>query len=340
MKFRQSNLFWPLLALALILLFNLVFTPGFFHVEIRDGRLFGSLVDIVNRAAPVMLLSLGMTLVIATGGVDLSVGAVMAISGAVAACLIARPDGCILNGLDVHGSVPLIIAVSLLVALICGLFNGFLVSYLELQPIVATLLLMVAGRGIAQLLTNGQIVIFTEPTFAALGSGATFGLPNPIWLFLLAFGVIALLARRTAYGLFVEAVGNNPIASRYAGVDARKVKLVAYTLCGLMAGLAGLIPTADIKGADANNAGLYLELDAILAVSIGGTSLLGGKFSLLGSVVGAILMQALSTTILTRGVSPEVTLVLKALVVVTVCLLQAPLFREWFKRFGVRRRPA
>jgi len=331
-KFRQSNLFWPVVTLAAVLLFNLFFTPGFVHIEIRDGRFYGSLIDILNRAAPVLLLSLGMTLVIATGGVDLSVGAVMAIAGAVAACLIARPPDCILNSVNLHGSVPAIIVVSLLVALGCGLFNGFLVSYLELQPIVATLLLMVAGRGVAQLLTNGQIVIFTEPTFAALGSGSTFFLPNPIWLFAIVAVLVGLLARKTAYGLFVEAVGNNAVASRYAGVNSRTVKLVAYSICALCAGVAGLIATADIKGADANNAGLYLELDAILAVCIGGTSMAGGRFSLAGSLVGAILMQALTTTILTRGISPEATLILKAVVVVAVCLLQAPRFRAAIAR--------
>lgn len=320
------------MALLGILLFNLILTPGFFHVEMRDGRLFGSLIDIVNRAAPVMILSLGMTLVIATGGVDLSVGAVMAIAGAVAGCLIARPEGCILNALNVHGSIPAIIAVALFVALICGIFNGFLVSFLEIQPIVATLLLMVAGRGVAQLLTDGQIVTFNDPKFAALGSGSTFAIPNPIWLFVIAAILIGLLARKSAYGLFVEAVGNNPVASRYSGINAKNVKLTVYVICAVLAGLAGLIPTADIKGADANNVGLYLELDAILAVAIGGTSLAGGRFSIAGSILGAILMQSLTTTILTRGVSAEITLILKAAVVVVVALFQAPEFRARFAR--------
>ncbi|MFN8220629.1 MAG: ABC transporter permease [Fimbriimonadales bacterium] len=328
----RSKLFWPLAVLAAVLLFNLAFTPGFFSVEIREGRLFGSLIDVVNRAAPVLLLSVGMTLVIATGGVDLSVGAVMAISGAVAACLIARPEGCLLNGFDAHGSVPIIVLAAVGIALLCGLFNGFLVAWLEIQPIVATLLLMVAGRGLAQLLTNGQIVIFTHPPFQQLGSGATFGVPNPVWLAVVVFLVVAAVARRTAFGLFVEAVGNNPVASRYAGVDARAVKLAAYAICGLCAGLAGLIGTADIKAADANNAGLYLELDAILAVAIGGTSMAGGRFSIAGAMIGALLMQALSTTIFTRGVAPETTLILKAIVVVAVCLLQSPALRARVRR--------
>ncbi len=327
---RLPNWCWPAIVLAAVLIFNLVLTPGFFHLEIRDGRIYGSLIDILNRAAPVGLLSLGMTLVIATGGVDLSVGAIMAIAGAVAAGLIARPSETPFAG--GAPSLGLAAPLALVAALFCGVFNGVLVAILEFQPIVATLLLMVAGRGAAQLLANGQIVTFNAPGFAMLARGATLGLPNPVWLLLIALLVFNLGTRATALGLFVEATGSNPTAAKVVGIDARKVKLVAYALSGLCAGLAGLVITADIQAADANNSGLYLELDAILAVAVGGTALSGGRFSLVGSLVGALLMQALTTTILTRGVTPETTLMLKAAVVVLVCLLQEPKFRESFKR--------
>jgi simple sugar transport system permease protein len=311
------------------LAFNLFFTPGFFSVEMQDGRLFGSLIDIVNRAAPVILLALGMTLVVATGGVDLSVGAVMAIAGSTAAGLLSRPSGFLLNGLPVHGVLG-IVAVSLLIAMACGMFNGLLVGFLRVQPIVATLILMVAGRGVAMLLTDGQIITFTNPDFAAIGSGASLTLPNPIWIALVAAALVGALSRRTAFGLFVEAVGDNPRAADGVGIDSRTVKLAIYTISGICAGIAGLIGAADIRAADANNAGLYLELDALLAVAIGGTSMAGGKFSLAGSILGAILMQAVTTTILTRGVPPEATLILKALIVVGVCLAQSPEFaRKW-----------
>jgi simple sugar transport system permease protein len=278
-----------------------------------------------------MLLSLGMSLVIATGGIDLSVGAVMAIAGAVAASLIARPDDSPLA--FIHVSAPIaIIAVSLLAALLAGLWNGVLVAGLRLQPIVATLILMVAGRGIAQLLTNGTIVTFENPGFAFLARGAIFGMPYPVKVTLIAAALIALVSRGTALGLFIESVGNNPAASRLAGAPAAAVKIGVYALCGLCAGLAGLVVTADIQGADANNAGLYLELDAILAVSLGGASLSGGRFSLLGSLIGAILLQALTTTILEHNVPPPLTLVIKGAVVVAVCLLQSPKFRAKFTR--------
>ena len=325
MRALKSPLAGPLVLLAAVLVINLVFTPGFFAIELRDGRLYGSAIDIVNRAVPVLLLALGMTLVIATRGVDLSVGAVMAISGAVAACLIAKPDYSPLGSLN-FGSVPAIVLAALVVSLLCGLFNGALVAYFRVQPIVATLLLMVAGRGLAQLLTGGQIVIFQQAEFQTIGSGATFGLPNPIWIFAVALLVIGVLTKRTAFGLFVAATGSNPVASEYSGVNSRRTILAVYAICAVLAGIAGLIGTADIKAADANNAGLYLELDAILAVAIGGSSMAGGKFSIAGSVIGALLMQAVTTTILTRGVAAEATLILKALLVVAVCLFQSEKF--------------
>jgi len=311
--------------MALVFIFNAAFTPGFFSLGIQDGRLYGSLIDIVNRAAPVMLLAVGMTLVVATGGVDLSVGAVMAIAGSVAAGLIARPAGFPLNWLQVQ-SVPAVVFVAICVAALCGVFNGVLIGFFKLQPIVATLVLMVAGRGLAMLLTGGVIVTFTNPQFSAIGSGATLSIPNPIWISLATAAVVAALLRRTAFGLFTEAVGDNPRAADGVGIDSRTVKLAIYTVSGICAGIAGLIGAADIRAADANNAGLYLELDALLAVAIGGTSMAGGRFSLGGTMVAVLLMQAVTTTILTRGVSPDVTLVLKALIVVGVCLAQSPNF--------------
>ena len=332
-----ATIAYPAIALGLLLLFNFFFTPGFFRIEIRDGRLFGSLIDILNRGTPVLLLSIGMTLVIATGGIDLSVGAVMALVGAVAACLIARPEDSPLHFLNVSSSLSLILLISLTVALIAGLFNGTLVAAFGLQPIVATLILMVAGRGAAQLITNGQIPTFEHPAFEFLGSGFLFGLPFPLILAIVILIVLVALVRGTALGLLIEAVGNNPVAARLAGVQAGGVKLLAYVLSALLAGIAGLIATADIKAADVNNTGLYLELDAILATAIGGTSLAGGRFYLGGTVIGALVIQTLTTTVLARGIAPELTLVIKAVVVVALCLMQSDKFRESISRIARRR---
>jgi simple sugar transport system permease protein len=186
---------------------------------------------------------------------------------------------------------------------------------------------MVAGRGIAQLLTGGQNVAI-QPGRFAFASDFFLRLPFPITITFVALMAAIVLTRATGLGLFIESVGNNPRASRYTGINTRLVILCAYILCGIFSGVAGLIVTSDIKQADASNNGLYMELDAILAVVIGGTSLLGGRYSLVGSVIGAILIQTLTTTILTRGIPAPVTMVVKAVVIIGVCLLQAPKFRQ------------
>jgi ribose/xylose/arabinose/galactoside ABC-type transport system permease subunit len=311
-----------ILAFLAILAADRLVSPQFLDIRLQDGRLFGSLVDVFNRGAPVALLSLGMVLVIATRGIDLSVGAVMAIAGAVAASLV-----------DNH-SVPLALGAALGVGLLCGLWNGFLVAVLRIQPIVATLILMVAGRGIAQLVTEGRIVTFNSPSLAWFGNGSFFGVPAPIAITLGMLLLTLLLVRGTALGVLIEATGANARASELAGIGTSAVTIAAYVWCGLCAAVAGVIAAADILGADANNAGLWLELDAILAVVIGGTSLFGGRFSVILAVLGALIIQAMNTGILLSGYRPELNLVVKAVVVIAVLLLQSPRLAglgTWFR---------
>ncbi|TFV75754.1 ABC transporter permease [Bradyrhizobium frederickii] len=301
-----------ILALIVILAVDRAVSPQFFDLRLQDGRLFGSLVDVLNRGTPVALLSLGMVLVIATRGIDLSVGAVMAISGAIAASLA-----------DTHG-LPVVLSAALGAGLVCGLWNGFLVAVLGMQPIVATLILMVAGRGIAQLITEGRIVTFSSPDLVWLGNGSVLGLPVPV---VIALGMLILtgaVVRGSALGLLIEATGGNARASELAGVGTRAMILSVYVWCGVCAALAGVIAAADIMGADANNAGLWLELDAILAVVIGGTSLFGGRFSLVLAVLGALIIQTMNTGILLSGYPPEFNLLVKAVVVLAVLLVQSP----------------
>lgn len=308
-------------ALVLVLIVDSLVANHFFSIHIQDGRLFGSPIDILNRAAPVALLSIGMTLVIATGGIDLSVGAVMAIAGATAATLTVSGH-----------SLTVIILSALGVGLLCGLWNGLLVALLKIQPFVATLILMVAGRGIAQLITQGQIVTFNSDSLAWLGSGTLWLFPLPVWITLVVVVVVWLISRKTALGMFIEAVGINLRAARNAGVNGWLIVMAAYAISGVCAAVAGLIVTADIRGADANNAGLWLEMDAILAVVIGGASLMGGRFNLLLSLVGALIIQAMNTGILLSGFPPELNQVVKAIVVMAVLLIQSPRFIQLFKR--------
>lgn len=321
---------WPkgmpqIIALLLVLAVDSLVAPHFFQVLLQDGRLFGSPIDILNRAAPVALLAIGMTLVIATGGIDLSVGAVMAIAGATAASMTVAGH-----------SLPVVLLAALGAGALAGLWNGILVAVLKIQPFVATLILMVAGRGVAQLITSGQIVTFDSPVLSWLGSGSLLLLPTPVIIAVATLLLFWLFTRKTALGMFIEAVGINIRAAKNAGVNTRIVVMLAYVLSGICAAIAGIIVAADIRGADANNAGLWLELDAILAVVIGGGSLMGGRFNLLLSVVGALIIQGMNTGILLSGFPPELNQVVKAVVVLCVLIVQSPRFIGLLK--GVRGR--
>jgi ribose/xylose/arabinose/galactoside ABC-type transport system permease subunit len=331
-QFTRHRLFWPVLVLVGLLLGNLIFTPDFFSIEVRQGHLYGSLIDILRLGAPLILVGLGMTLVIATGGIDLSVGSVVAISGALACLLISKQH----DMSDLSG-VWVAIILGVLLATALGLWNGFLVAGLGIQPIIATLILMVAGRGLAQLITSGQIITIRSSPYALIGAGYWLTVPFSILVALGVFGLASLLVRRSALGLLIEAVGGNAEASRLAGVHSRRIVWLVYAFSATTAGIAGLMISSNVSSADGNNAGLFIELDAILAVVIGGTSLAGGRFSFTGTVVGALLIQTLTTTIFTIGIPPETTLLFKALVVTLVCLLQSPAFRE--KVLRSRRKP-
>lgn len=315
---------WPLVAMTLLAMFNTLYTPHFFVFKWIDSHLFGTPIDILNNGAYVMLMAFGMTLVIATGGVDLSVGAVMAISAAAAAVLLK----------DYGAALIVVLAVSLGLALLAGAWNGLLVTVFRIQPLVATLVLMVSGRGVAMQITQAQqpSVPRQYETFAYIGTGFLFKLPFAVTIVAIMFVVTVLLTRKTAIGMFIESVGDNDTASRYAGVNAPAVKLMVYTFSGLCAGIAGVIHVSNNMGTSPATTGLYFELDAIMAVVIGGTALTGGRFSLLGSLVGALLIQALTTTMLAHGLSSNEVLVPKALVVVAVCLLQAPEFHRKIQR--------
>ncbi len=308
-----------LLTLLAILFADRIVFPGFFSLGVTEGRLFGPVVDVLVRGAPIAILAIGMTMVIATKGVDLSVGAIIAICGAVAATMSVG-----------HASIFAILSVTLAVGMACGLWNGVLIAILDIQPIIATLILMVAGRGIAQLITEGHIITFSDANLEAVSASNLGYVPMPVLIVgALTLGALAL-TRRTALGLMLESIGINRRASMFAGVNAPAVIIASYVISGLCAAIAGLIICADIKGADANNAGLWNELDAILAVVIGGTSLVGGRFSIVLSVVGAMIIQAMNAGILLSGYPPQMNLIVKAVVIVSILILQSPAAKVWF----------
>ena len=329
-KILALRLLWPAVALALLLAYNLFFTPRFFRIVAQEGHLYGSLIDVLSLATPIAIVAIGMTLVIATGGIDLSVGSVIAVTGAVCAMLV--------HGIEAdapNANWPFLPAAfaALGVAAVIGLWNGVLVSVLRVQPIIATLIMMVAGRGIAQKLGGGDKVRFADGTLNALANGYFLYLPLGFWLVVVVFLIIAIATRRTALGLALECVGDSPSASRYVGLRVKTIQLAAYIGCAVCAGVAGLWQTSRDTVADPINAGLNRELDAIFAVVVGGTALAGGRFTLVGSVLGAVLLQTLGTTLLStklfgHDIRPAYLPLPQAIVIIVVCLLQSSKFRS------------
>ncbi len=328
MKARlPSSLLWLVAGLVLLVALNLASNPAFLKITLHEGHLYGVPIDILTQGSRTMVVALGMTLVIATGGVDLSVGSVVAIAGAVCALLL---------GHDYNLATTVLAALA--VGALAGLVNGVLVARWHIQPIVATLILMVAGRGIAQLISGGQVIIISHTGFQYLANGYILGLPVAPLLVVALFVATHLFVRRTAVGLFVEAVGDNETASRFAGLAAARVKALAYVFSGACAGLAGVLTAANIRAADANRAGENAELDAIFAVVVGGTALTGGRFSILGTFLGALLIQSLATTMYFRGVPPAVAPVPKALLIIAVSLLQSETLRNRVAAIWQRKR--
>lgn len=314
-KISQSRAVWPILALIIIFIVDVIISPGFFEIRIVEGRLFGNLIDIVYRAVPTALIALGMAVVIGTKGIDLSVGSIIAICGAIIAWRV--------NVGDPH---IVVLFYALAAGVACGAWNGFLVSVLGIQPIIATLILMVSGRGIGlliNLLYGGIDPSFESELLQGMSTGSFFFIPTRIFVAIAIFIALWALIRRTALGLFIEAVGGNANASNLAGVNAKLITFVAYIVCGVTAACAGVIMTADTHTSDPVSVALYSELDAILAVVIGGASLAGGRIYLGMTVLGALVIQALTTSILISGLPPEYNLIIKALVVLFVLFLQS-----------------
>ena len=369
-KITSARLFLPIVCLIAVLLLNVIRTPDFFNVSIRNGVLYGYIVDVINRASELVILAIGMTLVTAaSGGQDISVGAIMAVAAAVC-CQILSGGQVSVN--DYQNPVILAVIAALLASALCGAFNGFLVSKLNIQPMVATLILYTAGRGIAQLITNGQITYIRVDSFKMAGgyigkcpiptpiffaiitagqityvrvdSYKVFGgyigkipVPTPIFLAIIVVIIVNLILKKTALGLYIESVGINGKAARLVGLNSTMIKFLTYVICGVLAGIAGIVASSRIYSADANNIGLNLEMDAILAVALGGNFLGGGKFSLIGSVIGAYTIQALTTTLYAMNVKADQLPVYKAIVVVIIVTLQSDVFKKYIANLKAKR---
>jgi ribose/xylose/arabinose/galactoside ABC-type transport system permease subunit len=291
-----------LAALILLVLGNAIFTPNFATVS--------NFWNILLQVSTTVLVAVGMTLVIATGGIDLSVGSVMAIASALAAILLGS-------------GVAVAVFAALALALSVGALNGLLIAGFRIQPIIVTLGLLISGRGIAQVMSQGgQLIPISNPTFEYLGKGYVGPVPVQVVIMIAVVAAAIFVMRATSFGRYVVAVGGNEAAARLAGVKVKRTKVAVYAISGLLAGLAGLIETARLGASDAAKVGLNIELDAIAAVVVGGTPLTGGRVTVAGTLVGALIMQVITTSFNMRLIPFSWSLVLKAAIILIAVYIQ------------------
>jgi len=312
MRRRLDNRLLGLIAaLTALVVLNVAITPNFLNMQ--------TLAVNASQVSTIAIVALGMTLVIASGGIDLSVGAVMAVAGALAPILFLSDWALANPALGLFAAITL----PLCVAAICGVFNGTLISLLGVQPIVATLIFFISGRGIAQVMTNGNLQTFNNPSFTWLGTGRILGLPVQAWIALVLMLVIAWVVRRTLYGRYLLAIGGNERAAALAGVPVTRVKIATYAISAILAGLAGLIVVAINSASDAARIGQLMELDAIAASVVGGAALSGGRAPILGTVLGAVFIQLMDYTLIANGIPDEATLIVTAGIIVIAIWLQS-----------------
>jgi galactofuranose transport system permease protein len=308
---NMSGLPWARagLTLLLLVLVNIVFTPGFLSAQ--------TLLLNLTQVAPIVIVAVGMAVVVASGGIDLSVGSIMAIAGALAPLILKAQIG------PNYGFwIVLAVLLPIAAAALAGMVNGLLVTRVQIQPIVATLIFFIAGRGIGQVLTNGNLQVINDPVLKYIGMGRPGGIPIQVITMVIAVVAVMWLLRSTVFGRQLIAVGGNEAAARLCGIAVSRVKTTAYIICGALSGMAGLIVVGINSSSDANQVGLNMELDAIAAVAVGGTSLAGGRVSIVGTLIGALIMQLIRTTLLSWGVPEEVALVVKAAIIVAAVWLQ------------------
>lgn len=304
---RSNGTFLALIALIVI---NMLITPNFLQLQTLYVNL--------TQVATIAIVALGMTMVIASGGIDLSVGAVMALSGALAPYIFLSDFG-VAN--PVMG-LTLAILIGLLAGLVCGMFNGFLINQFAIQPIVATLVLFIAARGLAQVLTNGNLQVFDNPAFEFIGTGRILGLPFQALAAIVLALALSWVVRRTTYGRYLLAVGGNPKAANLSGISVNRVRLLTYAICGVLAGFAGMVVSAINSASDANQTGQLMELDAIAAAVVGGASLMGGKAPIIGALIGACIIQLVKYTLLANGIHDAVALIAKAVIIILAVYVQ------------------
>jgi simple sugar transport system permease protein len=337
-RFITSSLIIPFFGLLLIFLFNLFTNPGFFRVATTVNNagntvLTGNLISILDNASELVILALGMTLVTAaSGGQDISVGAGIAIAGSI----MLR----VLCGNQVAPELmraPIIVAflAGCIVAMIFGAFNGTLVSVFKIQPMVATLILYTAGRYIAYWITGGKLPIVSEPRFKYFGSFIPgLPVPTPVFIAIACMIIMVLVLKFTNLGLYTQAVGINEKAARLNGLNPVFIRFLAYVIMGLCVAVAAFIKVSRNATINHTTIAADIEMDAILAVAIGGNALGGGKFSVAGSIIGAYTIQTLMTTLYAAGVSSDSLKAFKAIVIIVIVVVSSPVIKNILGKTG------
>ena len=328
----NKQLLIPIAAIIALAIFNLIVDPSFFKITLGTNSagnpvLSGYLITILDYGSELAILAIGMTLVTAaSGGQDISVGATIAIAGSVILRVLcgnnSRPDTL---------QAPIIVAflVACVVAMLFGAFNGILVAYFKIQPMVATLILFTAGRSIAAWINNNELPIISEPSFGYFG-GYIPGIPvpTPFFIAMICVIVIMLVLKFTTLGLYTQAVGINGSSSRLNGINPQFIKFLTFVILGLCVAVAGLIKVSRLSTINYSVIAKDIEMDAILAVALGGNTLSGGKFNMTASILGAYVIQFLTTTLYKMNVNSEALSAYKAVVVIVLVVLSTPVVRK------------
>lgn len=336
MKLVRNQCFIPLAALLLLVVINLIADPGFFKISLGYNAagnpvLSGFLITILDSGSELAILAIGMTLVTAaSGGQDISVGAAVAIAGSVLLRVLcgdnSRPETL---------QAPIIVAflVSCVVAMLFGAFNGVLVAYFKIQPMIATLILFTAGRSIAAWINNNELPVISDPKFAYFGGFIPgIPIPTPCFIAIACMIVIGIVLKVTNLRLYTQSVGINQSSSKLNGLNPEMIKVMAFVILGLCVAVAGLIKVSRVSSINYSVIAKDIEMDAILAVALGGNALSGGKFNMAASIIGAFVIQCLTTTLYKFGVSSTALPAYKAVVVILLVVVSAPTVREYFNK--------
>ncbi len=342
-KIFKNQIFIPIAALIILAVFNFIMDPSFFKITLGYNSagapvLSGYLMTILDYGSELAILAIGMTLVTAaTGGQDISVGATIAISGSVVLRVL-----CGTNSRPEELQAPIVVAflVSCVVAMLFGAFNGVLVAHFKIQPMVATLILYTAGRSIAAWINNNELPIISDESFSYIGGFIPgIPIPTPFFIALACMLIIALVLKFTTLGLYTQSVGINEHSARLNGLNPTFIKFLTFVILGLCVAVVGLIKVSRLSSINYSVIAKDIEMDAILAVALGGNALSGGKFNMAASILGAYVIQFLTTTLYKFNVQSDALPAYKAVVVIALVVMSTPKVREWFGAVGKKLRP-